>query len=962
MLTLAFFIFCILSPTIGLTQSPYFHQFTDGDGLPSMTIYDIIQDKQGYIWLGTDAGLCSYDGYEFKLKEVPSSKGKAFHEFQQDKDGRIYFRNFNDQLFYLYHDKVQEIALPESNQKISKKFRLDEQGNIWLIGDAWHAYSPKTKAWRAFPLPQQGEYRVITSNNKSNIGIFNNQEVYLYQQSTQDFRRLRKFDTARIFSCIWPDELFLATLDREVYRYDFRREEWLFVTTFPDIVTGIKQDSQKNYWFFTPKGLHFVEARKPRFEEKRHFLRNRFVSQMLEDKEGNLWLTTIGSGLFLVPNKDLINFNAKNSPLKFEQVNCLAEDAQHRVLLGTNGNKIYVLNTRGQVHDAYALPTGDVECLFYDKKRQKLWVENRDLLMIDLPTGKTEKKVSAGFTPKSMSLFRDENLIVAAGDAAYVLNMNEEMVLDSNYRNSFELVRKDLLKLRNVRSRASITENQRRRFWVAYADGLYYYENAKEREIRTPKGKAIIATCLAEDKGNIWVGTSQQGVFLIKNKKIARHLHQENTLISNFCRVIAIADDQLYIGTNKGLQIYHLKANISRIFNKQDGLQSNEIKDILLQKEQIYLATSAGLSVINKELSATNPNPPLIYITGFKIGEKTQKVQAGYVLDYDQNDLKIEFTGISFRSIGKFKYKYRLLGLNTKWIEIESAINFVRYASLPPGKYEFQVKALNEDGIESTKTASIKISIAHPYWQKWWFISLMLLLGLGIVSAIFVNRIRAIRRQNELEKALQKANLSALKLQMNPHFIFNAISAIQYYMSNPSKAREASRYLAKFAKLIRKVLVSSRQEYISLDQEINLLEDYLSLQNLIQEKPFSYQIKVDKAIEQESLAIPPMFAQPIIENAIEHGIQHLKNEEGKIDINFNLSLDYIVLEISDNGVGFSDTEIVREKSNTEESLASKITRERIAAFQKSTKRNIKYDTISLEQGTKVIFHLPYKVL
>lgn len=956
-----FYQFC-LGVAYSLAQSPYFHRFTDSDGLPSSTIYDIIQDKKGYIWLGTNAGLCRYDGYEFEIIEVPNSRGSAFHGFQQDGTGVIYFRNFNGQFFSLSQQVVREIELPWHTMKSSNAFSLGASGDIWFVGDYLYAYSPKSKKWKSFSLPTKDDYRMTNGNPLLGLSIFNNRIVYLFNPESGVFRKLQDFSSGEIFKCVWlKGSLFVISTQHEMYRYNFEEDKWFFFAQSKNLVTRMAQDQQGNYWICSPKGLEFLEVEALKVTKQRHFLRNRFVSQMLEDREGNLWFSTVGSGLFLVPNREVINFNADNSPLAFEQINCLAQDTEGNLILGNNGNQVYVLSPEGQLINTYRLPEGDVECLFFDENRQKLWVENRKLLLIDSKTGKIEAQFAAGFTPKHISLYRGDNLIVAAGNAGYALSFGEKEVLSPAYRQNFKMMSDKLLQLRNTRSRATLAERDAKRFWIAYADGLFYYENGQAYEVRSAENETIIAVDFSEDeRGNIWVGTSRQGVFRIKNKQVQEHLHLKNHLISNFCRVVKAADEKLYIGTDKGLQIYDIHLQTSQVFSKQDGLPSNEIKDILLKKEQIYLATSSGLSVLNKNLKAINPNPPLIYITGFKIWEKEQALAKSYQLAHDQNNLKIEFRGLSFRSIGKFQYKYRLLGLNPEWIYIESSVNFVRYASLPPGNYTFELKALNEDGVESQKTARLQIRIAYPFWQKWWFVVLMILLGASLISTIFISRIRAIRRQNALEKALQQANLSALKLQMNPHFIFNAISAIQYYMSKPENSRQASRYLAKFAKLVRRVLVGSRQEYISFREEVNLLEDYLSLQSLMQEKPFSYHIRVAPEIDLAQLAIPPMFAQPIIENAVEHGIRHLTEGEGRIELDFSLSSDYIILEIVDNGVGLEEAKSLGASAEAYESLASKITKERIEAFRKSTKKDIKFEIIALEQGTKVVFHLPYR--
>ena len=222
---------------------------------------------------------------------------------------------------------------------------------------------------------------------------------------------------------------------------------------------------------------------------------------------------------------------------------------------------------------------------------------------------------------------------------------------------------------------------------------------------------------------------------------------------------------------------------------------------------------------------------------------------------------------------------------------------------------------------------------------------------------------------------LQQKNLAAnhakldleqklLRSQMNPHFIFNAMMAIQsfIYKQDPD---EASKYLFSFMKLLRSILEGSRVEYVKLDKEIEFLKNYLDLQLLRFSGKFHHTIVIDSKIDTENTFVPPMMAQPFLENAIEHGIKNLKGVEGEIVVRFAAKNEMITLEIEDNGIG-------REKSNeikkleTEKhlSVATNITRERLANLNKKAKRKISMNIFDLKnewnepRGTKVTFNFP----
>lgn len=231
---------------------------------------------------------------------------------------------------------------------------------------------------------------------------------------------------------------------------------------------------------------------------------------------------------------------------------------------------------------------------------------------------------------------------------------------------------------------------------------------------------------------------------------------------------------------------------------------------------------------------------------------------------------------------------------------------------------------------------------------------LALFILLGIILYLFYRQ-----KQFQLQKKHYEVEQKLLRVQMNPHFIFNALAAIQQYLFEAS-SQKASFYLAKFSRLMRQVLEHSRHEYITLEEEIAMLDNYLSLQNLRQKQPFEYNISVDDQIDPEAVCIPPMFAQPFVENAIEHGISHLA-ETGHIQITFALEGEQIILTVQDNGVGIPQAAQINAQSQpNHQSLATQITQERMSVFKQNYKKDVTFRVEHLDQGTRVVFHLPYQ--
>jgi tetratricopeptide (TPR) repeat protein len=244
----------------------------------------------------------------------------------------------------------------------------------------------------------------------------------------------------------------------------------------------------------------------------------------------------------------------------------------------------------------------------------------------------------------------------------------------------------------------------------------------------------------------------------------------------------------------------------------------------------------------------------------------------------------------------------------------------------------------------------------HKYFT--WGLSGALILVLILAFYIIKHdKVVASQRNLQLEQKL-------LRSQMNPHFIFNSLTAIEsfIYKNDP---KEAGKYLSNFAKLMRMILENSRDEYITLSKEVKTLEHYLHLQKLRFEEKFDYEIIVDDGIDMETIGIPPMLAQPFIENSIEHGIKNM-HVKGQIVVHFRKKDGHLVFEVKDNGIGIEKSMEVKKDNRLHKSLATIITKERLAMLNKRKSNKIKLvihdlkDSLHHVLGTKVSFNIPYK--
>lgn len=236
--------------------------------------------------------------------------------------------------------------------------------------------------------------------------------------------------------------------------------------------------------------------------------------------------------------------------------------------------------------------------------------------------------------------------------------------------------------------------------------------------------------------------------------------------------------------------------------------------------------------------------------------------------------------------------------------------------------------------------------------KKRYFIYIVIIISILILMAsvliIRQQRTLAAKKNSELKQRL-------LRIQMNPHFIFNSLIAIQSFIYK-SEPKEAGKYLSSFANLMRLILENSTKEYIPLSKEIIWLGNYLQLQLLRFENKFSYKIETDENIDALSVLIPPMLTQPFIENALEHGINDIKYK-GELLVIFKINKNYLLIEVRDNGIGFNTYEKNKDKAHV--SLALNITKERLLFLNKGKNEKIIFNIVSEElKGTHILFKIP----
>lgn len=651
------------------------------------------------------------------------------------------------------------------------------------------------------------------------------------------------------------------------------------------------------------------------------------IRSCLRDHEGNLWFGTEGGGVCEVTEGVFSTYSVDNGLTSNIVKSFLEDDSGIWMATSDKGVNRPVGKGFSPFTEANGLGGNDI-CYSMCDSKGRFWFASYTSGVTCLDHGKTTRYTTKDGLPGNtvFSLAQIDNEIwmgtdkgigivvpgkpgirpLMPGQQAYcMLARDNREVWIGTPEGVFTLVDGILTNRKpSIRNVFTIVEDARKRLWFATANGLLLYDGTRFSTFSPGLQLAAntIVSMVFDTRGRLWLGT-EHGAYRL----------DVPTLDATGEAVFE------HFGTTDGLP--SLECNANAAYRDREGnVWLGTIEGAV--KVHATLGTRAGLSL------------PIVHLTGVRLPDERDTLSPGLHLSHDYNRLKFEFTGISFRNPGGVQYAFRLEGLDTAW-----TITYDRsatYANLPPGKYGFRVRARHEGGAWS-QPANFAFVIEPPFWRTWWFLLLMTALA-GLtgwaVYAFIRHRMAQRRREEQLTYRAERLHLEhqALYAMMNPHFTFNALQSIQYYIHRQDRIA-ANKFLSNFAKLMRKNLDSINNEYITLAEEIERLELYLSLEKMRFQDKFEFHIDVDDDLRTHDLKVPPMILQPYVENSIKHGIMSLE-EGGEITVSIaERDEDHLLVGIRDNGIGITASKSRRDNRPSDHvSRGMKITEDRLALF------------------------------
>jgi len=430
----------------------------------------------------------------------------------------------------------------------------------------------------------------------------------------------------------------------------------------------------------------------------------------------------------------------------------------------------------------------------------------------------------------------------------------------------------------------------------------------------------------------------------------------------------------LWLSTNQGISRFDPKTGSFRNFGQKDGLRIVEFNSeaaCLADDGHILFGGIGGVvgfypdsldiwSIDNKdrllftEIRVSNIpvrfDKPLYELSQIGLSKGTDNFQIAFAdLDYKNSDTK--------------KFRYYLDGLTKTWTLTDSKHQWVNYTSLKPGKFTFYLEAADLNG-KWTNLTALGIIIPPFFYQTIWFRITLVIVALGIIAILFYQQLRHVKLLEHKKK--EELKLETLRGQMNPHFIYNSLNSINYFISLNDRLN-ANQYISDFSRLMRSILSNSAKEFCTVEKEIQTLKDYLELEHIRFSDKFDYIIEIDDRIDIENSYIAPSMVQAFAENAIWHGLRYLDNRKGHLKIVLSkVNSSYLTCVIEDDGIGRKLS--VQRKTDEQKRRRSRgiaIIQERMRILNSMNKMNLNITIEDLfpdreETGTRVRIEIPVR--
>ncbi len=770
-----------------------FRTYSLKEGLSRSGVYYILQDKYGFLWVGTEGGgVCKFDGYHFKkyshLDGLPSENVRVIFE---DTNGTLWIGTDNGLAYYSNHQFYTLTVKDGLSNNFVRSISLDKDKNLWVGTDFGISIidinSKKiSKNLKVnFTLPNRKVRALLADSNKVWIGTdgglckYENSKLTVYKTNSglagNKILSLYKSNDGTIW--VGTSTGLSSINNGEIKRWTVKNG------LVNNRIRTINEDSENNIWLGTKAGISIFDGKSFFNLTTKNGLSNDRIRCIQKDNFDNMWLGSYFGGIMRFNTRDFVAFTTKDGLIS-NQITCVTEDDNHLLIGSFDGvSELKISNHKvissKHITSKNGLLNNHITAILKDQNGYFWYGSDNGLTIIKdtlHPVIHLTKELKN--TNVSTIKFYQNQFWIGTNRGVSIIkpNYNYTQFIIDNYTTD------DGLSAHKV---SSIIEDKNGKVWIGFLDGQisYFYNDS----IVTPKIDSTITevSSIAFDELNrIWLGTNDKGVFYsylqdsLSTNFDFKNITTANNLSSNYIFSLLYYNQSIWVGNEIGVNLIEFKTDSSFLIQNYGfergflGLQNSLNSSFIDKDSNLWFGTINGLYYLSehhaKQLNIGKKS--ITYITNVTVNNKHHdwskskyckgvdgiyNLPKDLELPYDINKISFEFIGINYIAPEKIKYTWRLKGLEKEWSPLSSK-NFIDYNNLESGKYDFELKSTNDKGELSEDIISFKFRIKTPYWQSWWFIIIGIIVALIFILEFLGWRTRQLRKkQKELEQIVE---------------------------------------------------------------------------------------------------------------------------------------------------------------------------------------------------------------
>jgi ligand-binding sensor domain-containing protein len=868
-------------------QEPRFFEHHIGDANEGLPIRTLFQDHQCMLWLGTTKGLARYDGITwFDIPLTHADSSWTVTALYEDRDYRIWIGTSSGKIFYLDPArKVHPFNVEEGHPaKPITAIIQDSRGFIWFAtyGEGAYVYT----GTRLFNFDAEDGlsgvdvYSMICCvNNEVWLGTDNGISICTFQNETKRIRTIGLKDGLpdQIITSLVADlkgNVWIGTFEYGVVRYDVITNK--IVSVFEneqlDEVTSMAIFDDYEVWISTrSSGVWRYSSEYPfaRRVDGLKKLNPGKVNDLLNDVEGNIWLCT-EEGVLLSGFRPFESLS-----IDVPEIQTIFADSKNQVWIGTQNGLFRIREYPDRISEALrVLPNLKLNVTsILEDRFHHLWIGTLDKgLYVYEPVKNSIKHIGSiidrgGFS--IMSIASTNHVIwLATLEGVVSFPADKDILVDNHHQ--FALLSDPWQS--NLHFVYQVFVDSKDRAWFATdGNGVFYTDGKAIHQLASKNGieiKKVNSIC-EDHRGHLWLNTPDLGLVEYDGEKFIPLGLRDGLSSLNLASVNASGTGNIVITHSKGIDVMEPDRRHFMYYGEEIGISELEPGFNAGSVNSAGHVYTAGRNTIFKYYAPQHELSihPRTQLTEIRVFDRSVDFTTEHQFTHAQNYFTFHYVGLWYTSPSSVKYLYKLEGYDLQWKE--SKDNAASYSNLPPGDYTFSVKASENRFFLDEPVATYSFSISKPFWKTYWFISVLTLIGFAGLMWLVKAREKRSERQALHKRDIIESQLSTLKAQINPHFLFNSFNTlITVIDENPMKPEVAIEYVEKLSDFYRSILQYREQDSITLEEEWELVQNYIYLL----EKRYGHNLRLHMDPPPKEGYIVPLTLQMLVENAVKHNV------------------------------------------------------------------------------------------